>query len=316
MFKWGKKEKTTLEKPETRGKWVGRSHCAGSPLQAEARQETAFNANPIERSPGVRLLHRLVDHASGRQGDREAFWGGLSPQSFMETLGRSRMELSETGEASAGERREGHRALETLSVAPYKKTPKSVPLIWSFSTRVGFLSFLTSVAAGPPKDRRPSFDVSAAIGPKSRRFRPSAFLPKEDGSGSTPDSIRIKTFVTPTSLDSSVICSGTCGVPWSFSGTVEIPIEEQRSKTSFKDVRALRPSVSRHTLRNSTRRNSFGTNSSDLWPIVSQKISVIFGTLFNRLSNAYGSLRGYYGRAFMHQLYLGNNMSYYLCVIQ
>src|SRR5580765_189969 len=109
----------------------GRSRAlvqTGSRKAPEAFRPPEANVDPDSFKGGHKLWahHRSLDSEAGGGSDRAEAWGPLPSASCVAGLDRSGLELPETREAGAGARRGGHRPSETISLAAYKKTPKSL----------------------------------------------------------------------------------------------------------------------------------------------------------------------------------------------
>jgi hypothetical protein len=125
--------------------------------EALRRSKKAACSSPPKRPSGCRVSDRLMDLKPGSKSDRTTVRRSISSEPRVEAPRELRLELSEAGAASFTEKRRRDRALEAVSLAPYKKTPTDVGPIWSSSMNRVSCSSRTLLAPGPPRDKRPSF---------------------------------------------------------------------------------------------------------------------------------------------------------------
>lgn len=212
------------------GPQAGRSRVEGQAgtrqtFEVDSMAETGVGSDSRDGSLALWLFHGPVDDTPSGGGDRKAVRDRLPPQSSVANPERLGLELPEAPDSGAGKGRRGHRALEAVPVAPYKKRPKNLAPIWPSSMRAASCWFPTLPEHGRPGDTLPSC-VVLGTGPRFRRSQPSAF-PQEDGAWpSTPDSIATKTSVPLKWSNSSGSCSNICAVPWSCSGIAADLIRE------------------------------------------------------------------------------------------
>src|SRR5574341_977142 len=95
--------------------------CSRTPTQAGAPPETGTLPDSAGGSAALWLLHGPLDSEAGCQGNPGALRGGLPSQPHVAIPAGPGLERPEAGEAGARARREGHRPLEALHVAAYKK---------------------------------------------------------------------------------------------------------------------------------------------------------------------------------------------------
>jgi hypothetical protein len=145
----------------------GLSRERGSRIEAPADTRTSPQAGPRSKKAacssafkwpsGCRVSDRLMDLKPGSESDRPTVWRSISSEPRMEAPREPGMELSEARAAGFTAERRRDRALEEVSLAPYKKTPTDVGPIWSSSMNRASCSFRTLLAPGPRRDKRPSF---------------------------------------------------------------------------------------------------------------------------------------------------------------
>lgn len=187
-----------------------------------------------QRLSGLWIFNGPMDFGTHRSPHQTALPHFLSPQSCLALAGSHGLELSETGTARSPEKREGNRALETVCVAPYKKTPKSSKPTWFLSTRVASCSSLTLNAHGRPEDALLSFTIST-----NKTVSPPLTLwwspLKENGwrfiCVSVPETLKAGTFNC-----SSNIFSDTCEVTSSFCGTGAPFTDTVRFNSSLQNI--------------------------------------------------------------------------------
>jgi len=149
----------------------------GSSCQAFGTRKEAIGEPFAERSFGLWLQHRSLDHETGGRGNPKDLRNSLSSQPYLATPDRARMELSETRTQGSGKRRGGDRTLEEETLASNKKKPSHLEPIWLFSMKLGFCSFPMFAEPGRQGDRLPSCiistgEIESRLSPASP-FRPS-----------------------------------------------------------------------------------------------------------------------------------------------
>src|SRR5713101_5410880 len=99
---------------------------SGAPARALPRPAGAAEAHPPARPAGRRLSDGPLDAHTRCGGHQASVRCHLSSLSCLETPAPVGLELPETGAAGAPTERRGDRALETVPMAAYKKTPQGV----------------------------------------------------------------------------------------------------------------------------------------------------------------------------------------------
>src|SRR2546428_10759297 len=122
----------------------------GAPAQADAPAEAGPVPDSAGGSAALWLLHGPLDPEAGGQGNRGALRGGLPFQPHVAVPAEPGLERPEAREAGPGARREGHRPLESLQGAAYKKRPHVVRPTSFSSTRTAFSSSPPSGSPGHP----------------------------------------------------------------------------------------------------------------------------------------------------------------------
>src|SRR6266571_4296621 len=137
------------------------------PLEVERAAAAGRDAAVAAWRRALRLLHRPVDHAPGCGVDPEEARRRLPPQSPLAAAAGLGLELPEAGNPGPGAERRGHRSLEAVSLAPYKKTPQGMAPIWRSSMRAASCWRRPWSAPGRPADR-PRCCAAPDTGPRSR----------------------------------------------------------------------------------------------------------------------------------------------------
>jgi len=285
---------------------------SGPSAQALPVTEDATGGITPERPPGSRISDGSVDLQACRRTDSTAVGRGLSPLPCLETPGRPRMELSEAGASSSPTGRRGHRPLEAVPLAAYKKTLKGLAPIWSSSMNPVSCSSPTWPAPGPPKDRRRLFAMSTNT-IESRRSAPWPCPP----SGDDWPSISI---FAPTisrgwmSGSFSHTCSGIFEGRWSCSGIGEPSIAAAKSRSGSDAIQDSRWNRSRPTPRNSIQRSMCGTKPTAPWPTARPRTWSSFTGCSDTRSDASGDRRRSSGPASTRPICPGQDESFhYLC---
>lgn len=257
---------------------LSRERHAGAGLQAGARAaaqagsppKTGVDADSCSRGAELRLLIGSVDPEARGRRDPRTFRGALSSQSHVALPSGLGMEQPEANEAGPGTGREGHRALEALHLAAYKKRPNATDPIWSFSTKAGSSCFLASSAPGLPEARRRSC-VARDAGPKYLPSRRSRFPRSASAWPSTRDSIRARTSAPRSRPLFFVSSTSICGAVLSSFGMAAISTRGRPFGRSSKGIRVGVSIASPATLPNSIRMNLSGACSKGRWPIALPK---------------------------------------------
>ena len=253
-----------------------------------------------------------MDLKPGSESDRPTLRRSISSEPRVEAPRGLGVELSEARAASFTEKRRRDRALETVSVAPYKKTPTDVGPIWSSLMNRASCSFQTSLAPGPQRDTRPFFTTCTS----KIVFRPSMRWPyRRNGN------VWFSTFNFGLGIlrawifmPFSSICSAIYEALWFYYGTVGPSIGGKRLNNLSGSVLAFRKNTSLPMRRNLIHQNMFGTKrtvrSPMLRPRTWQSSRVSSGTQSRGSENP----RSSYGLVSMHLICLGQDNSFhYLC---
>lgn len=282
---------------ESRETSVGRGACLkrlqelGLPVVRDVQKERTHRASPPpDPRPSAQVVqdpeatarqasfggppnfwpsYRSVDLEADRPVDREAISHFVPPQPCLAVTSRHGVELPEARTPSSPTRRSGHCPLETISLAPYKKTLNVLAPIWSSSMNPVSCLSPTWPAPGPQKGKRPSFAISTNK-IESRRSAPWPCPP----SGDNWPSILI---FAPAILrgwmsePSSNTCSGIFGGPWSCCGIGERSIAAAKSSSGSETIQDCMWNRSLPMPRNSILRNMSGTRPTAPWPIVRQQ---------------------------------------------
>jgi len=140
---------------------VSEGRFQGPPFQEDSwpssqvilRSESEVGAGAAGGSIGCRVSDRSLDPETDCSSDPEAIWYSVSPQPCLEVAFGDEVELSEARTSGPAEERRGDRALEAVSLAAYKKTPKDMGPIWSFLMNPVSYSFQTLPGLGRPKGK-------------------------------------------------------------------------------------------------------------------------------------------------------------------
>lgn len=256
---------------------------------------------PVAESAEFRILHGRMDTEPGTPGNRAEIRGALHFGQYLENIDRIGLELPEACEAGAGEGRKGHRPLETLSMAAYKKKPKDLVPTWSFLTKAGSFWCRTWSGLGLLRGKRRNCDALDDGG----RFLPSplsAFPPSVSGWHSMRGFIATRISSPLRSCVFSDISSNTSVGRWCFSGTLECRTKESWLKTFWESMRAFGFFAFRAMPRNSIRMSMCGASSSARWPIAFQRIFAILSGLCIPRSKDCGNPKNFCGAVFMHPI--------------
>lgn len=227
------------------------------------------------RPSRCRLFHGCVDTASDRTLDCPTVPGSLPPRARLATDGATGLDLPEAPATGAGTRRSGHRPLEALPVAAYKKTPCNAEPIWSSSTKVGSCSSPTSVTPG----HLVAGHRSCGTCTNGCACRPSPLLrsvPPAEGWASMRGSTAPTSRGWKWSASWAISCN-TCADPWLCSGTVAPSTGADALGILSGGIHACGSIASRPMLRNSIPTNSFGLKPSEPCPIRRPGTSAISG---------------------------------------
>lgn len=276
----------------------------------ETKKETGEHSP--SRTSTSRLQNRALDVKACGRGDRGEFWHSLLNGKPLEADAQLGVELPEAREASTRTGREGDRALETLSVAPYKKKPKDLGHIWPSSMKVVFFWFPMSSARGLREVRPRSCVSLEAIVERSLLSLRSVFPPGGEVSPCMPGSVAKRTSGLLRWQSFSVICSSTYADRLSSCGTPVVLTKGPRSRSFSSTIPGFTPTSFLATLLNSTRPNSFGTTSNMLRQTASRKICVISNNFCIHPFKGFYSLKIFFGHASMHRICHGKVCIHYL----
>jgi len=273
----------------------------------EATTDESSDSRPF----GLGLLHGPLDPKTHFPSDPEEIPRSLSPQPHLALASRVGLELSEAGEKSSGEKREGHPAVETEGMAAYKKTLNDWGLVWRSSTKAA--SFWSPTL---PKPGRPEAKLRSCVWPETgRRYRQSPPLrsaPNEKEQRFISVSIPTKMFAPFKSVNFCDLWLGIFRAPSFSCGTEARLTARSWFRLSCAAIPGFIPTSFRAMHPNSTRTNLFGVCSNDLSPTWSQRISCTLNASFGRAQESSRGLNGIYGLAFTHPTCLGDNMLHYL----
>jgi len=215
------------------------------------------------RSSGGRVPDRVVDLKAHRPGNLERISGALPPQCPVVPVTWDELELSEAPAALVSARRGGDCALAALSLAAYKKRPRSLARTWFSWTKAAFCSFLTLNAPGLPKDRRPLARCGTNKG-GSMPSTPWLSRPSASGWHSTSSSTGAPSEERKW-WNFSSSCSILCAAPWSCCGIAALFTAANWFRTSS----SVAPGSIRNTFLltplNSTPRSMYGTVRMTPW---------------------------------------------------
>lgn len=276
--------------------------------KTEAQSKTCSNPDFTKRCTCLWLPNGPMDHKASSRSNRETIRGRIPSESSMAFSNLARMELPETGEASAGARRGSHSALETLQMAIYKKTQNGLVPIWCFLTKAVFCLYQVSVAPGR-LGGKPLTCLWQAIGLKYPPFLQSVFLPKETMLLFISSFIPVKTYVLQKWNDFCVIFFITLkDLLCSFG--IAVGFTEPRLLQDFLYVtKGLVPISSQAILRNLILMNLYGLNLKELLRMLSPKICLILNGHYSHLYKEFVILKSSYGHASVLPICHGNDLS-------
>ena len=257
---------------------LGAQAHAGSAPKAEGRRTPAPPRIAFTGGLGVRFCQRSVDPEAYRQGDSQRVRRKVSPQPCLASAARVQLVLPGSRAPSAATRRKGHRPLEAVSLAAYKKRRYDLGPIWPFSMKVAFCSSRPAGGLGGHAGRLPSF----AIATNTTAFRPWLPLPSRRSAsiwGFTSASNRTTSKVS-TWPPSCGNCSITCGGTSSSFGTKGAITKDRTWPGCGKTTGACISSGSPATPRNSIPPSRSGTISRDTRPTACPATAKISATTF------------------------------------
>src|SRR6185437_12513156 len=252
--------------PHTGAPWIAAPADTRSSPQSLRGAEEAAGGAASEGALGQGLSNRFMDLETRGAADPPAVWGALSSLPCLETADQFGMELSEARTPSAAAERGRDRTMETVPLAPYKKTPRDVGPISSFLMNRASSSSRTWSVPG----RRKAARRSCAISPNRIGSRPSVRWPCRPRAGGWGS---ISGYAAATSQGwlcepSCVTCFGICGVLGSCYGIGEPFIAAKRSNNGSPPIQGSTWKSSQLTPRNSIRRNTSGLRPIGPWPTV------------------------------------------------
>lgn len=278
--------------------------CFWTPADASAPTEAAAAAVAGKGFPVRRIYDGPVDPAAHIQADREIFRNTLSSRPCVAGDAGLGLDLPETGAAGFATGRESHRALEGTRLAAFKKKPKNLGPISSFSTRPASSSSLTSVRPGHQSGRL-RFS-STAIGGIGFPLSPASPCRHPE---SVSDCIFASTRATSLawrSLDSCVTFCGTCEARWCSFGTAARSTGASSSESSFKNTSGSMCIAFPPMPQNSIRMSSSGPRQSTLSPMARHSTSRRLGRNCVVLFTEFAGPRNCYGPASMHPVSHGH----------
>jgi len=303
----------------------GLSRERGSRIEAPADTRTSPQADPRSKKAacpgafkwpsGCRVSDRFMDLNPGSESDRPTVRSSISSEPRVEAPREPGMELPEARAASFTEKRRRDRALEAVSLAPYKKTPTDVGPIWSSSMNRASCSFRTLLAPGPRRDKRPSFTTFT----NKVVFRPSMRWPYRRNGGVWLSTFSFGLGISRAwiSVHFSSICFAIFEAPWFYYGTVEPSIGEKRLNNISVSVLASRKNTSLPMRRNLIRQNMFGTKRTVHSPMVRPRTWQSSRSSSAIQPGGSENPRSSFGLVSTHLIYLGqSNFFHYLCKTQ
>ena len=132
---------------------LARPPRSGAPRLPFRRAEDSPRPSLTAGRPSGRVPNRVVDLEAYCQSNLERISGALPSQRAVAPLAWNGLELSEARAPCLSTRRGRDCPLAPLSVAAYKKRPRSWARTWFSWMKVAFCSSPTSNAPGRPKDR-------------------------------------------------------------------------------------------------------------------------------------------------------------------
>ncbi len=302
--------------PRERGSRTEAPADAGTSPQANPRSKKAACPDAFKWPSGCRLSDRFMDLEPGSESDRPTIRRSISSQPRVEAPRWPGVELSEARAASFTEKRRRDRALEAVSLAPYKKTPTDVGPIWSSSMNRASCSFRTLPAPGPRGDKRPFFTTFT----NKIVFRPSMRWPYRRNGGVWLSTFNFGPGISRAwiSMHFSSICSALFEALLFYYGTGEPSIDGKRLNSISVNILASRKNISPPMRRNLIHPNMFGTkrtvHSLMVHPRIWQSSRGSSGIQPEGSENP----RSSFGLVSMHLICLGhdNKSFHYLCKTQ
>ncbi len=283
--------------------------------QADPGSKKAACPSAFKWPSGCRVSDRFMDLKPGSESDRPTVRRSISSEPRVEAPREPGMELSEARAASFTAKRRRDRALETVSLAPYKKTPTDVGPIWSSSMNRASCSFRTLLAPGPRKDKRLSFTTFT----NRIVFRPSTRWPYRQSGGVWlfTCSFGLEILRAWISVHFSSICFAIFEAPLFYYGTAERSTGGKRLKTISIGALASRKNTSLPMRQSLIRQNMFGTRRTVPLQMVHPRISQSSRGSSGIQPGGSENLRSSFGLVSMLLICPGlDNSFHYLCKTQ
>ena len=283
--------------------------------QTDPRSEKAACPDAFKWTSGRRVSDRFMDLKPGSESDRPTVRRSISSEPRVEAPREYGMELSEARAASFTEKRRRDRALEAVSLAPYKKTPTDVGPIWSSSMNRASCSFRTLLVPGLRRDKHLFFTTFT----NKIVFRLSMRWPYRRKGGVWLSTFNFGLGISRAwiSMHFSSICSAIFEAPFFYYGTVEPSIGGKRLNNISVSALGSRKNTSLPMRRNLIRQNMFGTkrivHSPMVRPRTWQSSRISSGIQLGGSENP----RSSFGLVSTHLICLGQDNSFhYLCKTQ
>lgn len=281
--------------------------CARPSLQTCRPTEEAVDRIAFKRGAGDGLRDRHLDDPTGKRNNQTGVWDNLSRQSFVAVFDRVGVELAEAGTPGKGKERKSNCALEAVSVAAYKKRPKSLRRIFSLlMRRVAFL-FQQFATPGQCEDRRLSCGIVIA-GIEFQLYQQSALARRENVLAFTGGFTRKILPAMKLFLFSNIFHGIFRVISWLF-GTVVRLTGAGRSRIFCFLNREYARNDSRDMLLSSILMNLFGRISSAIQVMPRRIIFLPWDACWLNLFIGSNVLRNYYDPALMRQICHGERSS-------
>jgi len=252
-----------------RGERVKCPSGTGASSQAFGGKEESSCEPLDERSSGLWLQHRSLDHSTCCRGNSQASPSSLSPQPYLASVERLRMELSEAGVQGTGEGRGRDRTLEEETLAGNKKKPSNLGPIWRFLMKVALCSSQMFAGHGLRGVKLQS-SVTSTGGRGSRPSRLSPYRQSANTWGSISNFMRRTSRRLMSQSFCTIFCNTSVVISSSY-GTEPLFIGESPSMTSAVVIQGSMWNGSLDMPLSLTRWNLYGLRRSADWPIVPLK---------------------------------------------
>ncbi len=273
--------------------------------QAVSNREKQIGGSTLVGSAGRRISDRPLDSETDRPNHSQTLWHPVSPQSCVAVASRDGMELPETRAPGSTKERERDCALESLSVAPYKKKPKDLGPVWSSSMSLASCSSQTFVTPGLRKDKPRSSITSA----NRTGFPPSMhWWYRRNGnawrsaSGFGRGILTLWMFVL--SLKSCLNMSGT---PWYCCGIGARSTVVKKLSSFLQSIHGFIENIFQPMLLNLTLQNMFGIRLTVPFPIVCHRVWRSLGQCYGTWNDGSGDHQGSYGLASTPPIFRGQD---------